>query len=54
MRPESQAVFEKNFAQFRDIFPSDICTICLLTKLDDCGIMEKRAGLDVSAPHKKR
>jgi len=50
MRPKSQAVFEKFFAQFWDIFPSDLCTICLLTKLDGYGIMEKRAGPDASAP----
>jgi hypothetical protein len=54
MRPESQAVFEKIFAQFRDIFPSNLCTICLLTKLDGCDIMEKRAGPGASAPRTKK
>jgi len=33
MRQESQAVFEKNFAQFRDIFSSDLCAILLLTNV---------------------
>jgi hypothetical protein len=54
MRPESQTVFEKNFAQFRDIFLSDFCTICLLTKLDGYDIMEKRAGPNASAPRNKK
>jgi len=54
MRPESQAVFGKNFVQFRDIFFSDLYIICLLTKLDGCGIMEKRAGPDASAPRIKK
>jgi len=53
MRPESQAIFEKNFTQFWDIFTLNFCTICLLTKLVRYDIMEKRAGPDASAPHKK-
>ena len=41
---------KKNFAQFRDIFPSDLCTICLLTKVERDGIMEKHAGPNADAP----
>ena len=41
---DSQAVFEKKFAQFQNIFTPDFCTICLLTKLDSCGIIKKRAS----------